>query len=283
MANVERLGFARFEVRDLDAWRNHLRIMYGLDLRPIAGSDEFEVVIDESGYHLRFYQGPADDIVTVGWLAPEDQLKGLQEQLTRSGYPAEFVDESEAARVGAAKLLRTRDPLGITIDIIDHVASTNEFEAADYDQHYVTGELGFGHLTFCWSDLDEFARFQLEGLGLVLSDYNQVKLPGGPKVKVGFYRANPRHHSVACAPLITSGQLVQHFFLEVGNRELIDKAYKRVTDAGIPIAHSIGVHPNDQLYTFYTRSPSGFQTELGTGGYLHDGTRPVQTFKGMSE
>ena len=283
MAKVNRLGFARFEVRDIDAWRDHIRIMYGLELRPIDGTEELEVVIDDTGHHLRFYEGPADDIVTIGWVAEPDQMDGLQQQLEQLGCATEFVGDTEAATLGATRLLRTTDPLGITIDIIDKVASHNEFVSADYDHCYVTGELGFGHLTFCSPELEPFAKFQVEGLGLVLSDYNQVKLPGGLKRKVGFYRANPRHHSVACAPLVTPRQRVQHFFLEVDSRKHVDAGYERVCAAGVPIAHSVGVHPNDELYTFYSRSPSGFQTEQGTGGYLHDGTRPVQTFDGMSE
>jgi 2,3-dihydroxybiphenyl 1,2-dioxygenase len=283
MAKVDRLGFARFEVRDIDAWRDHIRIMYGLELLPVDGTEEFEVLIDDTGHHLRFREGPADDIVTVGWVAEADQIDELQQQLDKLGCATEFVGDAEAALVSATRMLRTTDSLGITSEIIDKVGSRNPFVSADYDHRFVTGELGFGHLTFCSLDLESFEKFYVEGLGLVLSDYNQVKLPGGLKRKVGFYRANSRHHSVACAPLVTPRQRVQHFFLEVESRKLVDAGYERVCAAGVPIAHSVGVHPNDNLYTFYSRSPSGFQTELGTGGYLHDGTRPVQTFQGMSE
>ena len=88
---------------------------------------------------------------------------------------------------------------------------------------------------------------------------------------------------MACAALTEPSRRLQHFLLEVPDRSTIDSAYQRVTKAGIPIAHRIGVHPNDSLYTFHTISPSGFQAELGAEGQLvADDDRPIGQFEGMS-
>jgi hypothetical protein len=39
---------------------------------------------------------------------------------------------------------------------------------------------------------------------------------------------------------------------------------------GIPISMDLGKHPNDEMVSFYSRSPSGFDVEIGCGGRLID-------------
>ena len=48
--------------------------------------------------------------------------------------------------------------------------------------------------------------------------------------------------------------------------------------------HRVGndQRPNDELYTFYLVSPSGFQAELGAGGLLMEDDRPVGYWEGMT-
>jgi len=105
----------------------------------------------------------------------------------------------------------------------------------------------------------------------------------GVRVRVGFYRANPRHHSVACASLgITTRQRLNHFLLELPDHDAVGRAFERIQQAGIPIAHEIGVHPNDNLFTFYVISPSGFQAEIGAEGRLVEAPEPIVTHRGMA-
>jgi len=68
----------------------------------------------------------------------------------------------------------------------------------------------------------------------------------------------------------------------VADHHAVGRHFERVREAGIPIAHEVGVHPNDDLFSFYVRSPSGFQTEMGAEGRLVDGPEPVLTYRGMA-
>ena len=43
-----------------------------------------------------------------------------------------------------------------------------------------------------------------------------------------------------------------------------------ITAAAAPLAMTLGRHSNDDMISFYTRTPSGFQIEFGTGGLLID-------------
>ena len=280
MARADRLAYALFEVANVDRWRAFMATLYGLELHPVPESFEHEAVVDAEGSRLVFREGPAEDLVAVGWLA--EDLDGMHERLTMSGADASWADPDYAALRGAGRVLRTEDPTGLVVDILDRTASRNPFEPAGHGHRYVTGELGVGHLTFGSRDLIAFERFQTEGLGLRVTDYNHVDLGPSLSLRVGFYRANRRHHTVACASMEMPGRRLQHFFLEVPDRATVDAAYERITRAGIPVAHRIGQHPNDELYTFYVVSPSGFEAELGAEALLAEDDRPVGYWEGMS-
>jgi 3,4-dihydroxy-9,10-secoandrosta-1,3,5(10)-triene-9,17-dione 4,5-dioxygenase len=51
-------------------------------------------------------------------------------------------------------------------------------------------------------------------------------------------------------------------------RTLDDVGYTldRHHEASEPVSMSLGKHTNDQMASFYSRSPSGFDVELGHGG-----------------
>ncbi len=70
--------------------------------------------------------------------------------------------------------------------------------------------------------------------------------------------------------------------LAVPDRSNVDAAYERIAQAGIPVAHRIGQHPNDELYTFYVVSPSGFEAAIGAEAVLAEDDRPVGYWDGMS-
>ena len=54
---------------------------------------------------------------------------------------------------------------------------------------------------------------------------------------------------------------------EVDDIDAVGRAYSKVVEDGFaPLAMSLGRHSNDQMISFYVRTPSGFQIEYGTGG-----------------
>ncbi len=88
---------------------------------------------------------------------------------------------------------------------------------------------------------------------------------------------------MGCASLgIRSKQRLHHFFLELPDHDAVGRAFERIQQTGIPIAHEIGVHPNDNLFTFYVISPSGFLVEIGAEGRLVEVPEPIITHRGMA-
>lgn len=260
MAKVKRLIYALFEVKSIDKWRDHMATMYGLTLKPAARQGEYEAVIDETGCRLLFRQGPANDCISTGYEA--DNLEGLKTHLDGLGEMAVWGSQSDAESRGATKLLKTIDPIGVEVEIVDQAASYNAFEPADYGHVFDCGDLGLGHITFNHEKKEQFEQFYTTALGFGVSDYNEPAVIFGIKVKVVFLHVFRRHHSVACAKL-DIGRRLNHFQLEVLDRNHVGLGFSRCLKAGIPIAHRVGVHPNDNQISFYVRTPSGFQSELG--------------------
>ena len=260
------MPYGVFEVKSLDAWRDYLQLMYGLELAPSRDDAHYEAQIDDTGCRLIFRQGRADDCVAAGWEC--DDLEGLEAQIEQNGAPTRWGSSEDAARRGATRLLYTLDPNGLQIEIVDQTSGSRPFAPAGHGNVYDAGDLGMGHMTFRCSDLDAFSSFYTHALGLRLTDFNQPVVGPGLRVYVLFMRANARHHSVAAAHIPRSSKRLDHFQLEVARRDDVGLAYDRVRKSRHPIAHHIGVHPNDNQLSFYVVSPSGFQSELGCGSDL---------------
>ena len=67
---------------------------------------------------------------------------------------------------------------------------------------------------------------------------------------------------------------LHHFMLEVADRHQVGVSFDRIRKAGIKVQNEIGVHPNDLSFTFYVKSPSGFEAELGAEGIHVDAEDP---------
>ena len=100
-----------------------------------------------------------------------------------------------------------------------------------------------------------------------LSDFILERV-GPVTVRVRFLRVNERHHSIAVAgvrkwavdPVRTR---IQHVNIQVAEIDDMLSAYERVTAEGFQMMWSIGQHPNDRALSFYCKTPSGFELEVG--------------------
>ena len=112
---------------------------YGLELKPSSIPGEYEAVVDDAGARLLFRQGPSDDLMANGWLCRD--LEGLKQRLEASGENAEWGSETEAHSLGAHRLLRTVDPEGLTIEIVDQTTSHHAYSPPAHQQTYKIGPL----------------------------------------------------------------------------------------------------------------------------------------------
>jgi 3,4-dihydroxy-9,10-secoandrosta-1,3,5(10)-triene-9,17-dione 4,5-dioxygenase len=86
---------------------------------------------------------------------------------------------------------------------------------------------------------------------------------------VWFLHCNARHHSVA---LLRIGPIsaLHHVLFELPEIDDVGRAHDRAVAAGLSITTSLGRHRNDGMFSFYVKSPVGFDVEIGCHGLLVD-------------
>ena len=61
-----------------------------------------------------------------------------------------------------------------------------------------------------------------------------------------------------------------HFMVEVDDMDTVGRARDRCAELSVPVEYELGRHTNDQMFSFYPRTPSGFAAEIGWGGLRVD-------------
>jgi len=284
MAAIARLGYLGFAVSDVAAWERFAVDALGLLAceRPSDGSVAFR--IDDQAQRIVVHPGSRDDLAYVGFeVDDEATLRRLSEELTTAGFPTADLGDDIAGARRVERVLRVEDPNGAPIELFHGPErATEPFRSSLVPSGFVTGEEGLGHVVLPAMDPQATERFYCELLGMRLSDRIEVEMASGFSLRITFLHANPRHHTVAFAAAPMPKRL-HHFMLEVGAMDDVGRAYDRCLEAGIEIANTLGVHPNDRMFSFYARTPSGFDVEFGWGGRkIDDATWKVDRYDRMS-
>ncbi|MFP6641151.1 MAG: VOC family protein, partial [Myxococcota bacterium] len=108
-------------------------------------------------------------------------------------------------------------------------------------------------------------HFYTELLGMKLSDRIDMEVAPNFSIETSFFHANARHHTLAFAQ-VELPKKMHHFMIEAREMDAVGRGYDRVRDAGIRIMSALGRHSNDQMFSFYARTPSRFEVEFGWGG-----------------
>lgn len=207
---------------------------------------------------------------------------GERNDATYVGFEAADAEvfERVAARIGAtetdgadrrvARLARTTAPWGIEVEIVLGLEdASTPFASPLVPGGFLTEGMGFGHAVFATTAFDEAHRFLTDGLGLGQSDWLEMEIAAGIELEVRFYHCNARHHTVALAKApFELPQRLHHLMFETNTADDVGAAFDRAwaTDLGIP--NGLGKHDNDGMFSFYVKSPAGFQVEVGHGAKL---------------
>ena len=134
------------------------------------------------------------------------------------------------------------------------------------------------HVGIAVRDLDRALEFYRDVLGMRVSDWVRPQPERGVEssLNIAFLHCNPRHHSLAFWEMKLSKRL-HHFMLQVEALDDVGATYYLCQREGVPIDLSLGRHTNDQMLSFYMKSPSGFDVEFGWGAIeIDDDTWTVQ-------
>ena len=256
------LGYLVVETDRFADWRR-----FGIDAvgmqadEPDSGALRFR--LDEHRCRFLLRRGPAEDVTAIGWhLDSHETLDAVARRTADRGLPVVEVGADEAALRGVERLLRFPGPKGLV-----HEVFTRPIADAPASGRFVTGEGGFGHIAVTTVQPEKLHAYYRTLFDARLSDFIEETI-SGVKLKIRFLRVNERHHSVALAatrgvridPIRTR---IQHVNVQAAGLDDMVSSYLRMRELGFRIAQTIGQHTNDRELSYYVRTPSGFEWEVG--------------------
>ena len=271
MIDIRSMGYARVASTDLDAWRHFGSKVLGLAEGRGTTDGNLYFRIDEVSARLVVFPSDEDRLDCVGWeLADHDALQGAREHLTKAGVEFTEGTAEELAERRVQELIRFADPFDNVFELFHGITYESRPVVTPYAATFVTGEQGMGHVVIPVDDDVEALRFYRDVLGFRLRD--SMSMPGefvgkepGSKVWLRFLGVNPRHHSLAFLPMPNPSRCV-HLMLEVEKLDDVGRALERVRKHKAPLSATLGRHMNDEMVSFYVKSPGGFDIEFGCEG-----------------
>jgi len=284
------LGFLHFEVKDLTAWESFGTNVLGLGLASASGfpGGDGGFALRNDGHAQRIFvtPGQADDLVCLGWEVDGDgTLDAIAGRLRAAGVAVREGTAEERDYRQVKRLIAYEDPAGIPSVVFCGPALAREpFTSSVVRSGFVADEQGLGHVVITANSQAESRKFYEEILGFKLSDHIICDLHGYA-VNIAFFHAktsHARHHSVAFGD--RQRKRLHHFMLETRSMDDVGMALDRTMKAGLKIMQTLGRHPNDRMFSFYAKTPSGFQFELGYGGRsVDDATWEPTTYDHINE
>ena len=291
MLSVAQLGYLQFEVKDLAAWESFGTRVLGLGIASRRGDGGFALRMDGHAARIFITPGPADDLACLGWEAPDaatlDEVAG---RLRAAGVDVTEGTPGECDQRQVARLIRYTDPGGIPSEVYCGPAlATEPFVSSVVRSGFVADAQGLGHIVISAGSQAESTKFYEEILGFRLSDHIRCDIHGF-KVDIAFFHADSalqgatgaRHHSVAFGD--KQRKRLHHFMIEARSMDEVGLAMDRTMKAKLRIMQSLGRHPNDRMFSFYAKTPSGFQFEFGWGGrHVDDASWTPTSYDHISE
>ncbi len=268
------LGYVGLNVSSVDAWKTWARDFLGAMDAPASPAGVERVRFDEHAWRIALEPGDKDDLAWIGLeVAGPAELSALRERLTANGVVVEDAGADLLAERGVMGLARCRDPEGLGVELyygpthVTHIPFVSPVGA-----RFVTSDQGLGHMALATGDLAATRRFYLDLLGFRQSD--MIRMAMGPDfhIDLEFYYCNPRHHTLAIAPLpMAPPKRMHHLMVQVETLDQVGFAMERLERTGTKLTQTLGRHSNDKMVSFYVATPSGFELEYGYDAIAVDG------------
>jgi len=226
----------------------------------IAKDGSVYLKMDDHQWRLGIHPNQDNEgILYMGFeVESETKLKEAMEDLKKHKIPVELGTEEEANLRGVTGIAKCKDPSGNLVEIFFEPIIDYNFTSPVPNQMFIAGRLGFGHVMMYAANRIDTYDFYTKIFGFKLTDYISYMEGNG----AWFMRCNPRHHSVALARYGDVNGM-HHLMFEVESIDQVGIAYDRAVSSGIAISASIGRHINDGAFSFYMKSPNGWDVEIG--------------------
>ncbi|MGW4493209.1 VOC family protein [Streptomyces sp. NPDC004376] len=280
------LGYIIIETNRFADWRRFGTDAIGMHHDALS-PDLMRFRLDDQECRFLLRRGPAEDVVTTGWhIDDHTAFEQIEARIRAHGVPLSAGTDEEAELRGVERLLRFPGPKGITQEIY----TTPRVSTAPLRMlasGFVTGDSGMGHVAITSTKPTEIRGYFATVFDARLTDRIDETI-SGVKLKIRFLRVNERHHSIAVAataglPLDPIRTRVQHLNIQAATLDDVAQSYQRVHELGFDMALSVGQHTNDRELSYYARTPSGFEWEVGWNPLVVDeSTWEPSTHQGIS-
>lgn len=271
MSGIDTLGYIGFTARDISAWRRFAPEVLGLQIGQELEDGTLVLRADIHQRRFIIHPGDRDDIAYVGWeCRSHEDLDNLRASLTAARIPFEEVPAQMARALAVQEMIRFRDVDGLLIEA--HYGPTllanQPFVSPVGARSFLTQEQGLGHLVLSTDQYREQIDFYQGVLGFKPTDSLMIT---GAGCEAMFLRVNQRHHSLAIIDRSPGHEpRLHHILLEMNSLDEVGFAYSRARAAGAHILIDLGRHVNDNMFSFYVLTPSGWSVEIGWGGIQID-------------
>lgn len=280
------LGYVIIETNRFADWRRFGADAIGMHHDSLS-PDLMRFRLDDRECRFLLTRGPAEDVVATGWhIDDHSAFEQIEARIRAHGVPLARGTDEEAALRGVERLLRFRGPKGITQEIYTTPATAAE-PLRMLASGFVTGDSGMGHIALTSTRPAHIRGYFNTVFDARLTDCIDETI-SGVKLKIRFLRVNERHHSIAVAsvrglPIDPVRTRVQHLNIQAATLDDVARSHQRVHELGFDMALSIGQHTNDKELSYYARTPSGFEWEVGWNPIVIDeSTWEPTTHQGIS-
>ncbi|MFF0729843.1 VOC family protein [Streptomyces sp. NPDC004134] len=281
------LGYLVIETNRFADWRRFGTEAIGMHHDAVS-RDLMRFRLDDQECRFLLRRGPAEDVVTAGWhIDDHAAFHRIEARIRAHGVPLVHGSDEEAALRGVERLLRFPGPKGIVQEIYTTPVKSAE-PLRMLASGFVTGDSGMGHIALTSTRPTQIRGYFDTVFDARLTDCIDETI-SGVKLKIRFLRVNERHHSIAVAatrglPIDPIRTRVQHLNIQAATLDDVAQSYQRVHDLGFDMALSVGQHTNDKELSYYARTPSGFEWEVGWNPLVVDETTwEPGTHRGISD
>jgi 2,3-dihydroxybiphenyl 1,2-dioxygenase len=280
------LGYVVIETQRFTNWRRFGVDAIGMHLDTLD-TDAMRFRLDDHQCRFLLRRGSAEDVTAIGWqIDDHETFDQILSRVVDRGVPVVEGAPEEATLRGVERLWRFPGPKGLIQEVFT-TPVRDETPLAMRTSGFVTGEGGMGHIAITTTKPHQLSGYYDTVFDARLTDYIDETI-SGVKLKIRFLRVNNRHHSVAVAatqrvrvdPIRTR---IQHLNIQVAALDDMTQSYQRVRELGFDMALSVGQHTNDRELSYYARTPSGFEWEVGWNPItIDESTWEPSTHKGIS-
>jgi 2,3-dihydroxybiphenyl 1,2-dioxygenase len=192
MASVSQLGYLGIGTSNAKAWQDLATTILGLQVVPGDDTSTSYLRMDEYHHRLELRSTGSDDLEFVGWEVPDPAtLQRVAQQLEDGGVRVTPGTRDEADNRRVIDLVKCVDPDGIPTEVFcGRPINPQPFHPARPISGFKTGDMGLGHILVYARSLHDTVHFYRDLLGFRVSDFTEVRTPGGT-VRLAFLHCNP--------------------------------------------------------------------------------------------